>query len=92
LGTKGLAVASQQCTISHSFFTRYFLITKNNMIIVLHSPYSLDLAPCDSSLFLRLEGHHFDTIEVIEAEFQAALNALTEHKLQVASKNGRSAA
>jgi hypothetical protein len=29
---------------------------------------------------------------VIEAEFQAALNALTEHKLQVASKNGRSAA
>jgi hypothetical protein len=46
-------------------------------------------------LFLRLKiklnGSHFDTIEVIEAESQAVLNSLTEHDFQDAFKNGRSA-
>jgi hypothetical protein len=28
---------------------------------------------------MKLKGHHFDTIEVIEAESQVALNTLTEH-------------
>jgi hypothetical protein len=27
----------------------------------------------------KLKGHHFDTIEVIEAESQAVLNILTKH-------------
>jgi hypothetical protein len=67
-------------------FTRGFL-TKNNMTIFLHAPYF--------SLFPRfktkLRGRHFDTAEVIEAEPQAVLNSLTEHYLQAALKNARSA-
>jgi hypothetical protein len=51
--TKELAVASQQCTASHSFFTREFL-TKNNMTVVPHPPYLPDLAPCDFPLFPQL--------------------------------------
>jgi hypothetical protein len=41
------------------------------------------LAPCDFPLFpllkIKLKGHRFDTIEVIEAESQAVLNTLTEN-------------
>jgi hypothetical protein len=40
---------------------------------------------------MKLKGCHFDTIEVIETESQAVLNALTEHDFQDALKNGRSA-
>jgi hypothetical protein len=42
-------------------------------------------------LKIKLKGHHFDTIEVTEAELQAVLYTLTEHNLQDAFKNGRSA-
>jgi hypothetical protein len=33
-------------------------------------------------LKIKLQGHHFDTTEVIEAESQAVLNTLTEHRFQ----------
>jgi hypothetical protein len=33
-------------------------------------------------LKIKLKGHHFDTIEVIEAESQAVLNTLPEHDSQ----------
>jgi hypothetical protein len=33
-------------------------------------------------LKIKLEGHHFDTIEVIEAESQAVLNTFTKHDFQ----------
>jgi hypothetical protein len=35
---------------------------------------------------MKLKGSHFDTIEVIEAETQVALNTLTEHDFQDAFK------
>jgi hypothetical protein len=35
---------------------------------------------------MKLNGRHFDTAEVMEAELQAALNALTEHDFQDAFK------
>jgi hypothetical protein len=42
----------------------------NNMIIVLHPPYSLDLAPCDFALFPKLKmkpkGRRFETVSDIE--------------------------
>jgi hypothetical protein len=41
-------------------------------------------------LKIKLKGCCFDTIEVIGAESQAVLNALTEHNFQDAFKNGRS--
>jgi hypothetical protein len=41
-------------------------------------------------LKIKLKGHHFGTIEVMEAESQAVLNTLTKHEFQDAFKNGRS--
>jgi hypothetical protein len=37
-------------------------------------------------LKIKLKGHHFDTIEVIESESQAVLNTLTERDFQDALK------
>jgi hypothetical protein len=42
-------------------------------------------------LKIQLKGRHFDTVEVIEAESLAVLNALREHDFQDAFKSGRSA-
>jgi hypothetical protein len=42
-------------------------------------------------LKIKLEGCHFDTTEVMEAESQTVLISLTEHDFQVAFKNGRRA-
>jgi hypothetical protein len=42
-------------------------------------------------LRIKLNGRHFDTIEVMEAESQAVLNTLIEHDFQDAFKNGRNA-
>jgi histone-lysine N-methyltransferase SETMAR len=71
--------------LSHtSFLTREFL-TKKNMTVVLHPPSSPDLASCDFHVFPiqdKTEIHHFDTIEVTEAESQVVLNTLAEHDFQ----------
>jgi hypothetical protein len=40
---------------------------------------------------IKLKGHHFDTIEMFEVEWQAVLNTLTEHKFQDAFRKVRSA-
>jgi hypothetical protein len=53
-----------------SFFTREFF-TESSMTVILHPPhYSVS----------QIED--FNTIQVIEAESQAVLNILTEHKFQ----------
>jgi hypothetical protein len=39
-----------------------------------------------SRLKIKLKGRHFDTIQVIEAEYQVMLNTLTEHDYQYAFK------
>jgi hypothetical protein len=68
-----------------SFFTREFL-TKRNVTVIPH-PLYFSVFPIENKTGSR----HFDTIEVIEAETDAVLNTLTEHGLQDAFKNGRSA-
>jgi hypothetical protein len=74
------------CITTHSltfhFFTREFL-TKDNMTVV-------PTHPTFSRLRIKLKRRNFYTIEVIEAESQAVLNALTEHDFHDAFKNGRS--
>ena len=57
---------------------------------VSHPPYSLDLAPCDFSLFPKLTGCHYETIEemkeavtklvdtLIQEDFHAAFQKLLE--------------
>jgi hypothetical protein len=61
-------------------------LTKNNMSVVPHPPYSPDLAPCNFSLFprwkIKLKGRRFDTTEAIDAESQAVQNILIEHDFQ----------
>jgi hypothetical protein len=42
-------------------------------------------------LKIKLKGHRFETIKVIEAEQKAVLNTLTEHDFQDTLKNDRSA-
>jgi hypothetical protein len=58
------------------------------MAVILHSPYSPDLAPSDIFLFpklkLKLKGLRFDTIEEIQTESQRILDTLTEKKFQEA--------
>jgi histone-lysine N-methyltransferase SETMAR len=60
------------------------------MTVVPHPPYSLDLDPCDISLFpqlkTKLKGHRLDTTEVTEADSRVLLNTLTEHDFQDAFK------
>jgi hypothetical protein len=62
-------------------------LTKKNLTVVPCPPY-FSLFP---QFKIKLKGHHFDTIEVIEAESQAVLNTLTEHDFQDAFKSDRSA-
>jgi hypothetical protein len=64
-----------------SFLVKENLI-KTNMTVVPHPPY-FSLFP---RLKIKLKGCYFDTAEVIEAEWQAALNALTEHDFEDAFK------
>jgi hypothetical protein len=51
------------------------LLHHNNMTVVSQSPY---FSPFPR-LQIKLKCRHFDITEVIEAELQAVLNALTEH-------------
>jgi hypothetical protein len=59
------------------------------MTVVAHPPYQPDLALANFLFFqlkIKLEGRHFDTIEITKAEFQALLNTLTEHDFHDAFK------
>jgi hypothetical protein len=58
-------------------------VTNNNMVIVPHPPYLLDLAPCDFALFpklkMKLRGQGFETVSDIQRESQAVLNRIKEN-------------
>jgi hypothetical protein len=53
------------------------------MVIVSHPPYSLDLAPCDFTLFpklkMKLKGQRFETVSNIQRELQVVLESITEN-------------
>jgi hypothetical protein len=61
-------------------------MTNNNMVIVPHSPYSLDLAHCDFALFpklkMKLRGRRFKTVSDIQRESQVVLNSIKENDLR----------
>jgi len=56
-------------------------LAQNNITVLPHSPYSPDLAPCDFFLFPKLKthlkGHHFGTVENIQAAATRALNNIS---------------
>jgi hypothetical protein len=64
-------------------------VTNNNMVIVPHPPYSLDLTPCDFALFpklkIKMKGH-FETVSDIQKESQAVLNSIKENDFHGASE------
>ena len=45
---------------------------------VAHPPYSLDLAPCDVLLFLKLRGCHYETIEEMKEAMTMVIDTLTQ--------------
>jgi hypothetical protein len=53
------------------------------MVIVPHPSYSLDLAPCDFTLFpklkMKLMGRHFQTVSDIQRESQVVLDSIKEN-------------
>ena len=64
---------------------RKFLATKQ-ITVLEHPAYSLDLAPSDFFLFLKikeiLKGGHFDDIDDIRSNTMAALKAMPQNQFQ----------
>jgi hypothetical protein len=58
-------------------------VTNNNMVIIPHPPYLLDLAPCDFALFpklkMKLKGQCFQTVSNIQRESQAVFASIKEN-------------
>jgi hypothetical protein len=64
---------------AHTLLRTAASVTNNNMVIIPHPPYSLDLAPCDFTLFPKLKmkvRRHFETVSDIKMDLQAALNSI----------------
>jgi hypothetical protein len=53
------------------------------MVIIPHPPCSLDLAPCDFTLFpklnMKLKGQCFETVSDIQTKSQAVLDTIKEN-------------
>jgi hypothetical protein len=68
---------------THTFLKTREYVTNNNMVIIPNPPYSLDLAPCNFSLFLKLKmklkGWRFETVSDIKTESQAVLDSIKEN-------------
>ena len=66
-----------------SLIVREFL-ARNQVRVLNHSPYSPDSAPCDSSLFpkLNLEGDFFNDISTIKTAKTRALEAFPQNELE----------
>jgi len=63
---------------SHTSFAVRGFLAQHNITTLPHPPYSPDLAPCDCFLFPKLKhhlkGHHFGTVENVQAAGTRALN------------------
>jgi hypothetical protein len=63
------------------------------MVILLHPPYSLDLASCDFALFpklkMKLKGRHFETVFEIQRNHKQYLTSLRKMTSTVLLKCGK---
>ena len=70
-------------TPAHTEFSIRGFLAKKNIPLLLHPPYSPDLAPCDFYLFRKLKsnlkGHHFGTMENIKQIVTDEIHTLTEN-------------
>jgi hypothetical protein len=75
-----------------SLKTREF-VTNNNMVMILHPPYSPDLAPCDFALFpilkMKLKGRRFETVSDNQRGSRAVLDSIKENDFHGALKRGK---
>jgi len=66
---------------SHTPLAAREFVVQHNITTLRRPPYSLDLAPCDFFLFLKLKthlkGHHFGTVENVQAAATRALNNIS---------------
>ena len=66
---------------SHTTFAVREFLAQHNITTLPHPPYSPDLAPCDFFLFPKLKthlkGHHFGTVENVQAAATRALNNIS---------------
>jgi hypothetical protein len=58
-------------------------VTDNNVVIIPHPPYLLDLGPCDFTLFpkfkMKLNGGRFETVSDIRKESKVIENSIKEN-------------
>jgi hypothetical protein len=68
-------------------------VAKKKISVILHTPYSPDLAPCDFFLFpeikMKLKGSRFDTNEWIQAEPKRVFDSLIAKNFQEAFQKRR---
>jgi len=66
---------------SHTSFAVREFLAQHNITTLPHPPYNPDLAPCDFFLFPKLKthlkGHHFGTVEKVQAVVTRALNNIS---------------
>jgi len=71
---------------SHKSFAVREFLAQHNITMHPHPPYSPDLAPCDFFLFPKLKthfkGHHFGTVENVQAAARRALNNISSEDFQ----------
>ena len=79
---------------AHTVLSIREFLSKKNIPVLPHPPYSPDLAPCDFYLFpklkSKLKGHHFGTMENIQKIVTDELNTLTVndfHYCYISGKN-----
>jgi histone-lysine N-methyltransferase SETMAR len=68
-------------------------VTNNNIVIIPHPPYSLDLAPCDFALLpklkMKLKGRRFETVSDTQRETQVVLKSIKKNYFHGVLKRGK---
>ena len=89
-----VAFPPRQCTSPNSILVTDYLI-KMDIKTVAHSPYSLDLAPCDFWLFPKLSGCRYETIKEMKEAVTKVIDTLTQedfHEASISCWNGKTSA
>jgi len=79
-------VLHQDNALAHDDLSVKTFLTKHKITMLVHPPYSPDLAPCDFSLSLKiksvLKGTRFESKDAVKAKATELMNKLSEDDLQ----------